>query len=68
MLYEVHTLDQEYRLELFCQLAQVMAEELPQIPLFAAAEATGHTERVDGVNVTIYDVPTWNAADWQIVE
>jgi hypothetical protein len=38
------------------------------VPLFAVAEATGYSDRLTGVQVTIYDVPTWNAADWQVVE
>ncbi len=65
---ETYTVDEEYRTELFCQMAEILDEELPQILLWSAINADGHSTRVEGVQSTINDVVTWNVADWEIVE
>lgn len=65
---ESYTLDEEYRKELFCQMAEILDEELPHILLWSAINADGHSTRVEGVQATINDIVTWNVADWKIVE
>jgi len=65
---ESYTLDEEYRKELFCQMAEILDEELPHILLWSAINADGHSTRIEGVQATINDIVTWNVADWKIVE
>jgi len=68
LLDETYTLDEEYRKELFCQMAVILDEELPSIPLFAAVEAAGFSARIQGVEDNGNDMITWNIADWTLQE
>jgi len=65
---EAYTLDEEYRKELFCQMAEILDAELPQIILWTEIDADGYSTRLEGVQATINDLVTWNVADWKIVE
>jgi peptide/nickel transport system substrate-binding protein len=68
LLDEAYTLDEAYRKELFCQMADILAEEVPQILLFSVPDTTGYSTRLSGVQATVNDIITWNIADWQLVE
>jgi peptide/nickel transport system substrate-binding protein len=68
LLDEAYWLDEEYRKELFCQMAEILEEELPQIILWTEVDADGYSMRVEGVEATVNDIMTWNVADWKIVE
>jgi peptide/nickel transport system substrate-binding protein len=68
LLDEAYSLDEEYRAELYCDMAEILAEELPCIPLFASTDATGFNARINGVVHNGNDLITWNVADWVIVE
>ncbi len=68
LLDEAYSLDEEYRKELFCQMAEILDEEVPHILLWTAFDATAHTTRVQGVQASINDLVTWNIADWKVVE
>jgi len=68
LLDEAYTLDEEYRQEVFCQMAQILDDELPQILLWSAISADAFSNRIQGGQSTTNDLPTWNVADWQIVE
>ncbi|MGD9375696.1 MAG: peptide ABC transporter substrate-binding protein, partial [Anaerolineae bacterium] len=68
LLDEAYTLDEEYRTDLFCQMAEILDEELPQILLWTEIDADGYNTRLEGVQATVNDIMTWNIADWQIVE
>jgi len=68
LLDEAYTLDEEYRTELFCQMAEILDEEVPQIILWTAFDATAHSNRLQGVQATVNDMVTWNVADWKVVE
>ena len=67
-LDEAYTLDEEYRKEVFCELAQILEDELPEILLFSAFDASAHSSRLQGVEATVNDTHTWNVADWTIHE
>ena len=67
-LDEAYTLDEEYRKEVFCELAQILEDELPEILLFSAFDASAHSTRLQGVEATVNDTHTWNVADWTIHE
>jgi peptide/nickel transport system substrate-binding protein len=68
LLDEAYTLDEEYRKELFCEMAAILDEELPYILLWTAFDAAAHSSRLDGVQATVNDVHTWNIADWNVSE
>ncbi|MBL7062769.1 MAG: peptide ABC transporter substrate-binding protein [Anaerolineae bacterium] len=68
LIDEAYTLDEEYRQELFCQMAEILDEELPQLLLFSTIDADGYSERLEGVQATINDIMTWNVADWKVVK
>jgi peptide/nickel transport system substrate-binding protein len=68
LLDEAYTLDEEYRQELFCQMAEILDKEVPEILLFSTINADAHSTRVQGVQSTVNDIVTWNIADWKVVE
>jgi peptide/nickel transport system substrate-binding protein len=68
LLDEAYTIDEEYRKELFCQMAELLDREVPQILLFSAFDADAYSSRVEGVQATVNDIMTWNVADWKIVD
>jgi peptide/nickel transport system substrate-binding protein len=68
LLDEAYTLDEEYRQEVFCQMADLLEEELPSILLFSTVEAEASSTRLQGVQATVNDIVTWNVADWKVVE
>ncbi len=68
LLDEAYTLDEEYRQELFCQMADILEAELPVILLFSTVNADAHSARIQGVQSTVNDLVTWNVADWTLEE
>jgi len=68
LLDEAYTLDEDYRKELFCQMAEILEEELPEALLFTAINADAHSARLQGVQSTTNDIVTWNAADWTLAK
>ena len=65
---ELYTVDEEYRLEVFCDIALILEEELPAIELFSTLEMFGLSDRMQGVRPTAFDILTWNVADWTVSE
>jgi len=63
---EFYVLDEEYRLEVACEMAAILEEELPQILLWSALEAHGVSDRLQGVMPSANDPVTWNVADWTL--
>jgi len=63
-----YTLDNAQRQSDFCQMGQILDQELPIIPLFTTIDADGYSNRLQGVQSTVNDVVTWNAADWKIAK
>jgi peptide/nickel transport system substrate-binding protein len=68
LIDELYYLDEEYRLEMMCELATHLDENLPQILLFSAVDASINSTRIEGVQATVNDTLTWNVADWQVVK
>ncbi len=66
LLEQSFTLDEATRKDLFCQMATILDEEVPDILLFSAINAEAHSARLQGVQSTINDLVTWNAADWTL--
>jgi peptide/nickel transport system substrate-binding protein len=65
---EFYTLDEEYRIEVACEMAAILEDELPQILLFSTLEQHGLSERLQGVLPSANDPVTWNIADWTLSE
>jgi peptide/nickel transport system substrate-binding protein len=65
---ELYTVDEEYRMEVFCDIALILEEELPATVLFSTLEMFGLSERMEGVKPTAFDILTWNVADWTVSE
>lgn len=68
LMDEAYTLDEEYRKEVFCEMAGILDEELPEILLFTVFDASGHSKRLQGVQASVNDTHTWNVADWTVTE
>lgn len=65
---ELFYLDEEYRQEVFCEMAQILEEEVPQILLFTTLEVHGVSNRLNNVLPSVNDPVTWNVADWTLGE
>ncbi len=66
LLEQSFTLDEAKRKDLFCQMTTILDEQVPDILLFSAINAEAHSARLQGVQSTINDLVTWNAADWTL--
>ena len=66
LLNETYTLDEGRRKEIFCQMADILDQELPQILLFSAITADVHGVRLQGIQSSANDMATWNVADWTL--
>lgn len=68
LLDETSTLDQSARQEVFCKMATLLDEELPELLLFTVVNADAHSARLLGVQTSANDLVTWNAADWTLTK
>ena len=66
LLGQAYTLDEAVRKDVFCQMAQMLNDELPQILLFSTINADAYRDRIQGVQSNVNDIVTWNVADWKI--
>ncbi|MEM7034584.1 MAG: ABC transporter substrate-binding protein [Chloroflexota bacterium] len=60
-------LTDEERQAQVCQLAQILANDIPDIPLLALPDYYALHRRLQGVSGHIYDTITWNAGDWHLL-
>lgn len=68
LLDKTDTLDEAQRKDAFCQMAQILDTELPEIPLFSTINADAYSGRMIGVQTNINDVVSWNVADWAVAQ
>jgi peptide/nickel transport system substrate-binding protein len=68
LMDEAYTLDEDRRKEIFCEMAQILEDELPEALLFTAVNADAHSTRLQGVQSSTNDLVTWNAADWTLAK
>jgi peptide/nickel transport system substrate-binding protein len=61
-----YTLDEELRIELFCQVATILERDLPELLLFTTVDANAHSTRLQGVKSNANEIVTWNVADWTL--
>jgi len=65
---ELFYLDEDYRKEVFCDMAQILDEKIPQILLFSTLEVHGVSNRLQNTLPSANDPFTWNVADWTLQE
>ena len=65
---ELFTLDEEYRKEIFCDMAKILDDEVPQALLFSTLEVHGVSKRLQNTQPSTNDPFTWNVADWTVQE
>lgn len=63
---QTYTLDEDLRKDLFCQIAEILNRDLPELLLFTTVDANTHSTRLQGVQSNPNDIVTWNAADWTL--
>ncbi|GAB4503689.1 MAG: peptide ABC transporter substrate-binding protein [Anaerolineales bacterium] len=68
LMDEAYTLDEGRRKEIFCEMAQLLEEELPEALLFTTVNADTHSTRLLGVQSSTNDLVSWNAADWTLAK
>ncbi len=51
---------------LLCELAIILQQDLPQIPLLALPDFYGVNINLQNVMPHVYDTVTWNAGDWSL--
>jgi peptide/nickel transport system substrate-binding protein len=59
-------LPESRRRALLCELAIILHEDLPHIPLVALPDLYAINYQLQGVVPHIYDTVTWNAGDWHL--
>lgn len=63
----VAELDAEKRLQLFVRMNDMLVEEeIAVMPLVDRADVAGVSNRIVGVDLTPWDLNTWNIADWKL--
>ncbi len=68
LLDQANTLNQQDRQTAFCQMAQIMDQQLPQILLFTTLNAEAYSTRLANIEANINSVVSWNVADWALVK
>lgn len=58
-------LDPDKRQQLFIQMNDLLVNEAAVLPIVHRADAAGVSDRLIGINLTPWDLNTWNIADWQ---
>jgi peptide/nickel transport system substrate-binding protein len=66
LINQAYTLDEGVRKDVFCQVAKILDDDLPQLLLFTAIDANTHSTRLQGVQSNPNDIVTWNVADWTL--
>jgi ABC-type transport system substrate-binding protein len=68
LLSEAYSLDEEYRQSLFCQMAAILDEEVPQILLFTTINGDGFSNKLTNLQANSNDMVTWNVAEWAYIK
>jgi ABC-type transport system substrate-binding protein len=68
LLNQAYTLDERTRQDVFCQMATLLDQELPQILLFSTLNADAYSTRMENVVANVNSVISWNSADWKMTK
>jgi peptide/nickel transport system substrate-binding protein len=60
------TADHAIRREAYCELAELIAEELPRIHLYLFAEGYGLSNRLSGYRINPWSSLTWDVENWRL--
>jgi peptide/nickel transport system substrate-binding protein len=66
LLDEAVTVDKERQLAVFCEMARILEEEVPNVSLYSTLGADAYSTRLQGIESNINDLVTWNVADWTL--
>jgi peptide/nickel transport system substrate-binding protein len=66
LINKAYTLNEADRTTTFCQMAQILDQELPEILLFSTINADAYSNRLSGVQANFNSVVSWNVADWTL--
>jgi peptide/nickel transport system substrate-binding protein len=58
-------LDPQVRQDLFIQMNDLLITEAAVLPIVHRADVSGVSNRLTGINLTPWDLSTWNIADWR---
>ncbi|HIK44405.1 MAG TPA: peptide ABC transporter substrate-binding protein, partial [Leptolyngbyaceae cyanobacterium M65_K2018_010] len=58
-------LDPQARQDLFIQMNDLLVEEAALLPIVHRADVSGVSQRLTGINLTPWDLSTWNIAEWR---
>jgi peptide/nickel transport system substrate-binding protein len=58
-------LDPQVRQDLFIQMNDLLISEAAVLPIVHRADVSGVSNRLTGINLTPWDLSTWNIADWR---
>ena len=58
-------LDPETRQDLFIQMNDLLINEAAVLPIVHRADVSGVSNRLEGIDLTPWDLSTWNIADWR---
>lgn len=58
------TLDPKERQDLFIQMNDLLIEDAAVMPIVHRADVSGVSNRLTGINLTPWDLSTWNIAEW----
>ena len=68
LIEKTNTLNQTDRQTAYCQMAQILDQQVPQILLFTTLNAEAYSTRLASIQANINDVMSWNVADWTVVK
>jgi peptide/nickel transport system substrate-binding protein len=68
LIQKAYTLNEADRQAAFCEIAQILETDLPEILLFSTLNADAYSIRLDGIQSNVNSVVSWNIADWKIVK
>jgi ABC-type transport system substrate-binding protein len=68
LIDKTNTLNEQERQTAFCQMAQILDQQLPQILLFTTLNAEAYSTRLTDIQANINNVVSWNVADWTVVK
>ena len=61
-----NTVDIETRKAAYCELAQLIADELPSLNLFLYTEGYGASDCLSGYDVNMWGSLSWDVQNWQM--
>jgi ABC-type transport system substrate-binding protein len=58
--------DPQKRLDIFCQMERILADERPMLYLVTFSDTHAFSSHLQGLIVNPHDAITWNVINWQV--